>query len=114
MKKIKKIFQNAKIFYGIFVLQFFVTMDTFAQGLKAGGATALSNVSTELNNYVKPACQILYAVAGIIAIVGAVQVYSKWQSGDPNATKLAASWFGGAIFICLVAAIITRMFGVTT
>ena len=87
--------------------------DLVGQRTLGSGATALTGVQTGLTTYVQPITNICYAIAALVAIVGAVQVYSKMTSGDPGAGKTAASWFGGAVFLILIPNIITSLFGVT-
>ena len=83
-----------------------------AQRTLDSGSAALGNVETGLTAYIQPITNICYIIAALVAIVGAVQVYSKMTSGDPGAGKTAASWFGGAVFLILIPTIITALFGV--
>ena len=49
---------------------------------------------------------LMRAVCGLI---GGVKVYNKFSSGDPDTSKVAASWFGACIFL-IVAATYMRSF----
>lgn len=71
-------------------------------GLKAG--------YDELNGIVSIVEQILYVIAAIIGFIGAVKVYNKWSTGEPDTTKVAASWFGGAVFLVVVGVVIRTLF----
>lgn len=41
--------------------------------------------------------------------IGAIRVYSKFSSGDPDTGKTAGSWFGACVFL-IVAATVLRSF----
>lgn len=42
-------------------------------------------------------------------LIGAIRVYSKFSSGDPDTGKTAGSWFGACVFL-IVAATVLRSF----
>jgi hypothetical protein len=86
--------------------------ELLAQRTGASAAMALNNVQTDMTSYVQPITNICYIVAAIVGIIGGVQVYSKWTSGDPGAGKTAAGWGAAAVFLILVPSIITSLFGV--
>jgi hypothetical protein len=117
MKKVKKQFQkfnNNKVFLLLFLFVFVCSVCTFAQTDPSTGlTTSISNVTTKLTAVFKSVTTLLYIVAAICGIVGIIQVYNKWQSGDPNTTKIVASWFGAAIFVALAATILKTIFGIS-
>ena len=92
-------------------VSFFVVMlmaasaSVFAQGNGMQGITDATNMVT---SYFDPATKLIYAI-GVVGLIGGVQVYSKFSSGDPDTSKTAASWFGACIFL-IVAATILRSF----
>lgn len=45
----------------------------------------------------------------ICGLIGAIRVYSKFSSGDPDTGKTAGSWFGACVFL-IVAATVLRSF----
>ena len=53
--------------------------------------------------------KLVYAVGAVCGLIGGVKVYNKFSSGDPDTSKVAASWFGACIFL-IVAATILRSF----
>lgn len=73
---------------------------------------ALSTANSSLRNYFGLASQIMYAVGGIVGLVGAIKVYSKWNEGDNNTGKTAAAWFGSCIFLVMIGVAIKTFFGV--
>ena len=71
----------------------------FAQG---NGLSGINEATSMVTSYFDPATKLIYAI-------GAVKVYGKFSSGDPDTSKTAASWFGACIFL-IVAATILRSF----
>uniref|UniRef100_UPI0032191D07 DUF4134 domain-containing protein n=1 Tax=Bacteroides ovatus TaxID=28116 RepID=UPI0032191D07 len=53
--------------------------------------------------------KLIYAIGAVVGLIGGVKVYGKFSSGDPDVSKVAASWFGACIFL-IVAATILRSF----
>lgn len=45
----------------------------------------------------------------LCGLIGAIRVYSKFSSGDPDTGKTAGSWFGACVFL-IVAATVLRSF----
>ena len=78
------------------------------------GNTAISNATTAVQGYYKTAVTLLYAIGGIIGLIGAIRVYSMWSHGDPLTGKVAAAWFGACIFLVMVATIINAFFGLSS
>ena len=77
-----------------------------AQGNGSGGIT---EATTMVTSYFEPATKLIYAIGAVIGLIGGVNVYSKFSSGDPDTSKTAASWFGACIFL-IVAATVLRSF----
>ena len=51
-----------------------------AAGDYTAGTTALGTVTTEIAKYVPYVVKLCYAIAGVVAIVGAISVYIKMNS----------------------------------
>lgn len=49
------------------------------------------------------------AAGALCGLIGAIRVYSKFSSGDPDTGKTAGSWFGACVFL-IVAATVLRSF----
>ena len=60
-----------------------------------------------LTGYFDPATKLIYAAGAIVGLIGAIKVYSKFSSGDPDTGKTAGSWFGAFL---IVAATVLRSF----
>jgi hypothetical protein len=75
--------------------------------------TAIDGVSSSLKTNFSKVYTFVIVVGAIVGIIGAIQVYSKWQAGDPNTTKLAGAWFGSALFLIAAGVFLKAVFGVS-
>lgn len=91
----------------VFFASFFA-LSASAQDL-AGGIDAATN---ELTSVFQPIKTLMYVLCAIVAIFGAVRVYTKHQNGDSDTQKAMGQW--GMAFVFLIAAIfiIESVFGV--
>ncbi len=78
---------------------------------QADGNTGITQATTMISGYFDTAINLLYAVGGILGLIGAVRVYSKWSHGDHDTAKVAAAWFSACIFLVVVATVIKSFFG---
>ena len=78
----------------------------FAQG---NGMAGISEATNMVTSYFDPATKLIYAIGAVVGLIGGVKVYGKFSAGDPDVSKVAASWFGACIFL-IVAATILRSF----
>ena len=62
-----------------------------------------------VNSYFDPAVKLIYSAGALCGLIGAIRVYSKFSSGDPDTGKTAGSWFGACVFL-IVAATVLRSF----
>lgn len=77
------------------------------------GVTGINTATTELKTYVDPASNIALVIGGIVGIVGAIRVYSKWNSGDQDINKELMGWGGSCVFLVVSALIIKAFFGLS-
>ena len=102
MNKLKQIWATA-------VLMVLGTVTAFAQN----GVTGLNTATSSLKTYVDPVTNIALVIGGIVGIVGAIRVYSKWNSGDQDINKELMGWGGSCVFLVVSAVIIKAFFGLT-
>ena len=81
-------------------------MGDFAAG---DGSAGLVQATQMVNSYFDPAVKLIYAAGALCGLIGAIRVYSKFSSGDPDTGKTAGSWFGACVFL-IVAATVLRSF----
>lgn len=77
------------------------------------GSTGIENATTAVTGYFKDGILLMYAIGAVSGIIGAVKVYQKWNAGEQDAMKTAASWFGSCIFLVVVATILKGFFNIT-
>lgn len=76
-----------------------------------GDGGAGIDVETQmLRSYFDKGVNLMYVLAALIGLIGAIKVYSKWSSGDPDTMKVAAGWFGACVFLAVSAAVIRSFF----
>lgn len=83
-----------KRYCALFVLGFMYGMQAYAQG--AGG---FSKATQEISTYSGPIQKLMYAIAAVIALVGAFNVYFKMQNGDQDVKKTIMMTIGGSVAI---------------
>jgi Domain of unknown function (DUF4134) len=76
------------------------------------GNAGINEANTKVRSYFSAGTNLMYAVGAIVGLIGAVKVYQKWNSGDPDTGKVAAAWFGSCVFLVIVATVIKSFFGV--
>lgn len=75
------------------------------------GVTGLTTAETSLRTYVDPVCNIVMVIGGIVGLVGAIRVFSKWQNGDQDVTKSLMAWLGSCVFLVVGALVVKAFFG---
>ena len=86
----------------------FITAIMMAQDGNAG----INEANTQVRRYFDSGTNLMYAVGAVVGLIGAVKVYQKWNSGDPDTGKVAAAWFGSCVFLVVVATVIRSFFGI--
>nr|WP_325561579.1 DUF4134 domain-containing protein [Pedobacter sp.] len=81
---------------------------TYAQS----GSAGIQEATKQVNGYFGVGTSLMYAVGAMLGLIGAVKVYTKWNAGEPDTSKVAASWFGSCIFLVVVATVIKSFFGI--
>ncbi len=95
--------------------RFFLTLTLLLTGIilyAQDGNAGINEANTKVRGYFASGTNLMYAVGAILGLIGAVKVYSKWNSGDPDTGKVAAAWFGSCVFLVVVATVIRSFFGV--
>lgn len=82
-------------------------MPLFAQDGNAG----INEATMRVRSYFATGTNLMYAIGAILGLVGAIKVYQKWNSGDPDTGKVAAAWFGSCVFLVIVATVLRSFFG---
>jgi hypothetical protein len=84
------------------------TITMFAQDGNAG----INEATMRVRSYFDTGTNLMYAIGAVLGLVGAVKVFQKWNSGDPDTGKVAAAWFGSCVFLVIVATVLRSFFGI--
>ena len=85
-KKVKSLVKNPRVaMVAAFLLVF--TISTFAQNTEAG-IKAITNSTDSLKKYVPVVTNLCYALAGIVAIIGAISVYIKMNNEEQDVKNI--------------------------
>lgn len=79
----------------------------FAQG---NGSAGITEATTMITSYFDSATKLVYAIGAVCGLIGGVKVFNKFSAGDPDTSKVAASWFGACIFLIVSATILRSFF----
>ena len=117
MKKItnlvKSIFSSNRVKM-LAMLLICCTVATFAQsaaGDYTAGTSALSTVTEEIAKYVPYVVKLCYAIAGIVAVVGAISVYIAMNNEEQDVKKKIMMVVGACIFLVAAAQALPLFFG---
>ncbi|MCH5684240.1 DUF4134 domain-containing protein [Niabella sp. W65] len=83
-----------------------------AAAVAQDGNAGITEATSKVKSYFSTGTNLMYAVGAVVGLVGAVKVFNKWNSGDPDTNKVAAAWFGSCIFLVVVATVLKSFFGV--
>lgn len=90
------------------VLNMLNSVSLFAQD----GASGINEATSKVRSYFDAGCDLMYAIGAVLGLIGAIKVYSKWNSGEPDTNKVAAAWFGSCVFLVVVATVLKSFFGI--
>jgi uncharacterized membrane protein YidH (DUF202 family) len=108
MEKWSMIKTKMKKAWALIVLALIDSAAAFAQD----GNKGIQEADNKVREYFKTGTSLMYGIGGLLALIGAVKVYQKWNAGEPDTSKVAASWFGSCIFLVVVATIIKSFFAI--
>jgi hypothetical protein len=80
--------------------------------LAQDGNAGINEATMRVRSYFTTGTNLMYAIGAILGLVGAVKVFQKWNSGDPDTGKVAAAWFGSCVFLVIVATVLRSFFGI--
>ncbi len=95
-----------------FMLALSVYCLSYAIAYAQDGNAGINEAATQVRGYFDTGTQLMYAIGAVLGLVGAVKVYQKWNSGDPDTSKVGAAWFGSCVFLVIVATVLGSFFGI--
>jgi len=101
---------NGNAVTGLVLLALVLPVAAWAQ-TTADGATGINQANTMIRSYFDPAVNLMYAAGALAGLVGGHKVYKSMNNKEHDADNRAAVWFGGCIFLVLVATVLKAFFG---
>lgn len=77
------------------------------------GTSAMEEVASEIVKYVPFVVNLCYAIAGVVAIVGAISVYISMNNEEQDVKKKIMMIVGACIFLIAAANALPLFFGIT-
>jgi hypothetical protein len=100
---------NPDIVKPLLLLALLLPAITWAQ--TADGVTGINEANTLVRSYFDPAVNLMYAVGAVSGIVGGYKVFRAMNGHNHQADQSVAWWFGGCVFLVLVATVLKAFFG---
>lgn len=82
--------------------------EAFAQG--QAGSSALTTAATTIKNYVPLVQKLIYAIACVVALVGALSVYIKMNNEEQDVKKSIMMVVGACVFLVIAATALPAFF----
>jgi hypothetical protein len=95
-----------------FILAAVIYTTTYLYSYAQDGNAGINEANMRVRSYFDTGTNLMFAVGAVLGLIGAVKVYQKWNGGDPDTGRVAASWFGSCIFLVVVATVLKSFFGV--
>lgn len=93
-------------------LALIVYLVSYALAEAQDGNAGINEATMRVRSYFTTGTNLMYAIGAVLGLVGAIKVYQKWNSGDPDTGKVAAAWFGSCVFLVIVATVLRSFFGI--
>ncbi len=77
----------------------------------SAGTTALTTVADEIAKYIPIVVQLCYALAGVVAILGAISVYIAMNNEEQDVKKKIMMVVGACLFLIAAAQALPAFFG---
>ena len=121
-QKIKRMYRKAKGFaksvstkvkmLAVTLLGGTTAMAQSTAGDYSAGTTALSTVAEEIVKYVPVMVKLCYAIAGVVAIIGAISVYIALNNEEQDVKKKIMMVVGACLFLIAAAQALPLFFGI--
>lgn len=109
VKKIKSVATDPR-FVLVMLMLVVVTVAADAQNIDSG-IQAITKSTDALKKYIPVVTKLCYALAGIVAIVGAISVYIKMNNEEQDVKKSIMMIVGACIFLVAAAQALPLFFG---
>ena len=76
------------------------------------GIAGINQANNMIRGYFDTAANLMYGIGGLIALIGAINVFQKISHHDHDTGKVAGAWFLACVFLVVVATVIKSFFGI--
>ena len=112
MKKLTTAKEKMQMFMLMMLCGPTAVMAQNSAGDYSAGTTALATVTEEIAKYVPIMVKLCYAIAGVVAIVGAISVYIAMNNEEQDVKKKIMMVVGACIFLIAAAQALPLFFGI--
>ena len=112
-KRLVKGNPSKMMMFALMLLSGTAAMAQSTAGDYSAGTTALSTVAEEIVKYVPIMVKLCYAIAGVVAIVGAISVYIAMNNEEQDVKKKIMMVVGACIFLIAAAQALPLFFGIS-
>ena len=77
----------------------------------AQGADAINAAARTIKDYIPAITTLIYAIGGVVGLIGGIRVYIKWNNGDQDVNKELMMWGAALVFLLIVPTVIKSFFG---
>ena len=108
-KKIKTVVMDPR-FVAVMLLLVICTVSVEAQSMDSG-VKAISTASDSIKKYLPVVVKLIYVIAGIVAVLGAISVYIQMNNEEQDVKKSIMMIVGACIFLIAAAQALPLFFG---
>ena len=108
-KKIKTVVMDPR-FVAVMLLLVICTVSVEAQSMDSG-VKSISTASDSIKKYLPVVVKLIYVIAGIVAVLGAISVYIKMNNEEQDVKKSIMMIVGACIFLIAAAQALPLFFG---
>ena len=108
-KKIKTVVMDPR-FVAVMLLLVICAVSVEAQSMDSG-VKAISTASDSIKKYLPVVVKLIYVIAGIVAVLGAISVYIKMNNEEQDVKKSIMMIVGACIFLIAAAQALPLFFG---
>lgn len=108
-KKIKTVVMDPR-FVAVMLLLVIFTVSVEAQSMDSG-VKAITQASDSIKKYLPVVTKLIYVIAGIVAVLGAISVYIKMNNEEQDVKKSIMMIVGACIFLIAAAQALPLFFG---
>ncbi|TFH93956.1 DUF4134 domain-containing protein [Porphyromonas levii] len=112
MKKVQTLMTRVKQSKTLKILACLFVMAVISPDMLANspGAAAIATAETAIKGYLKPVQNLIYAIAGVVAVIGAFSVYVKMNNEEQDVKKSIMMVVGACVFLIAAATALPAFF----